>query len=125
MNEKKRTEKVLLYLLPESDPKGHAIRGYLKEHDIPVLTATPMDSGRTLAAIFGLAKGNMGRATPLPKEPVLVMFGFSEETLDPFLEFLRDNAPVPLKAVATPHNLKWPFGQLAAQLMRERAFQTK
>lgn len=114
--------KVLLYRLPEADAKGHAIRGYLREHGIAAVNANPMDGGRPLAAILGVGKGRMGKAEPLPREPVMVLYGFGEEQLNEFLSFLRREAPVELKAVATVHNLSWTFGYLARQLMGERAY---
>ncbi len=118
----KNRAKVLLWQLPELDAKGHAIRCYLGEHGIAVVNVNPMDSGRTLAAILGVGKGNMGKAEPLPKEPVLIMYGLGEEQLNEFLDFLRKQAPVALKAVATAHNLKWTLGYLTKQLMAERAY---
>jgi hypothetical protein len=121
MEKRKSGAKALLYALPQSSEKGAAIRAYLQEQGISILTATPMDSGRTLGAIFGLTKGSMGKATPLPKEPVLVMHHFSEEEMDALLDFLRETAPVALKAVTTQVNLRWTLGFLCGQLMRERA----
>ena len=52
---------------------------------------------------------------------ILVFVAFSEEKLDLFLRAYRQAgiAPIPLKAVLTPHNCSWSVYELTQELMRE------
>ena len=55
------------------------------------------------------------------REPCLILSGIAGEDLDVFLAALRGKGiDIPLKAVATPHNIGWSFAALYQELGRER-----
>ena len=58
---------------------------------------------------------------PLPPVPVAVFHAVSDAELNRFLTLFRSSGlPRPLFAVATETSILWRFGDLAAELMRER-----
>ena len=58
---------------------------------------------------------------PLPPVPVVVFHAVSDGELNRFLTLFRGaGLPRPLFAVATETSIHWRFGELAAELMRER-----
>lgn len=52
---------------------------------------------------------------------VMVFAGMGEGRLDRFLEEYQKAgiAPIPLKAVATPYNIRWTLGGLISELVKE------
>ncbi|MCD8143771.1 MAG: DUF3783 domain-containing protein [Oscillospiraceae bacterium] len=120
MSRQTNTPAVLLYQLPEFSAQGWAVRTYLTAHGIRVITVSPGDGGKSLSTLLGLKQEAPVFSPPLPGEPVVVLYGLVGPTFDSFLDFLAKTAPVQLKAVATPYNLSWSFGKLAAQLAKER-----
>lgn len=50
----------------------------------------------------------------------MVMSGLDSKTMDKFLSSIRkNNIDIPLKAVVTPHNIKWNFNDLTDELLKE------
>lgn len=59
---------------------------------------------------------------PAPKGPALVLCGLPGPEREALLDALRTaGAAIPLKAIVTPTNQNWRFGQLLAELAREHA----
>lgn len=60
------------------------------------------------------------------KQPMLVMHGLSSAEVDGVLAALKAlGLHIPLKALTTPSNLKWPATQLYGHLMMESAMQAR
>ena len=82
-------------------------------------------AGRTVGALCG-APGSSKGAVPVPpamtREPVLVLYQFTEAGLDALLAAMKSGGVnIPLKAAVTPTNRDWPLCQLAAELEKEHA----
>lgn len=81
------------------------------------LPAEPGQSGQT-----GQSGPAAGAAPALPDGPALIFCGLPEPELTALLAALRAaGAAIPLKAVVTPTNQHWRFGELLAELAREHA----
>ncbi len=54
---------------------------------------------------------------------MMVMYGFTGQRLDEFLQNMRKAGlpKIPLKAIVTPHNVNWTFRQLYEELEQEEA----
>ncbi len=115
----KSTAAVLIYQLPPFTAQGQAVRHYLSSRGIRAITVTAQDGGKSIATLLGLQQDAPVPFPPLPGEAVLVLYGLVGPVFDDFLDFLQKTAPVRLKAVATPFNLRWSFGRLAAHLREE------
>ncbi len=76
--------------------------------------------GESIAALLGLP-AQPCPSSPAPKEPVLLLSGFSRARMETFLDALAAaGIPPVLKAMVTPTNLAWSFSALAAELSAER-----
>ena len=74
-----------------------------------------------LAGILGFArKKERYRGSELPGE-MLVLSGLDGKRVDDFLAAWREAGipPVALKAIVTPHNIRWTPTELYAELLRE------
>lgn len=81
------------------------------------LPAEPGQSGQT-----GQSGPAAGADPALPDGPALIFCGLPEPELTALLAALRAaGAAIPLKAVVTPTNQHWRFGELLAELAREHA----
>ena len=82
-----------------------------------------------LGVILGVRKA--GRLPPPYtgdglKQPMLVMHGLSSAEVDGVLAALKElGLNLPLKALTTPSNLKWPATQLYGHLMMEAVKRNK
>lgn len=87
------------------------------------LPAEPDGSGQTgQTGRSGPAAGAAPAAPALPDGPALIFCGLPEPELTALLAALRAaGAAIPLKAVVTPTNQHWRFGELLAELAREHA----
>ena len=125
---------VLLYNL-RGTPKGELIRAYLKAAEIGAKDVAPSDYGKPLGELLGLpgfTEGSgKGKKTGAPVSSILlqpgftdempVMFLFTEQQMNDFLQFFR-NAEVPrveLKAVVTPTNINWDSRRLHEAITAE------
>lgn len=86
------------------------------------------DIERRVGVLAGMKAGELQGVQEKRKAPavyhqaeILVFVAFSEEKLDLFLRAYRQAgiAPIPLKAVLTPHNCSWSVYELTQELMRE------
>ena len=85
--------------------------------------AVPRESfSMPLGGMVGLqVTGAVNAVTQGFDDPMLVMCGLDEHTLDTFLRVMRYSAvpPIPLKAILTPTNAAWSALTLHEELCRE------
>lgn len=116
---------ILLYNFHDPE-RLRPIRRYLNKQKISVRMIEPalyLESLGFLFEIPGFSKNptfNMGQNF---QEEMMVMSGFSQEQLDAFLAFFKENSlpPVGLKAVLTPVTMHWDSMKLHEELMKEHA----
>lgn len=102
------------------------IRRYLNRHKITVRIVQPAEYLESLGFLFeipGFSKNpafNLGQNF---QEEMMILKDFSNEQLDEFLAFFKDNhlPPVNLKAMLTPVTVHWNSVQLHDELMKEHA----
>lgn len=94
-----------------------------REEGIRLIPVSAVQCSKTVGSLLGLPTSVRPlSAGAAPKEPVLVLCGFTPGRMDAFLTRLRaGGVPSVLQAVVTPTNLGWTFSALAAELARERA----
>ena len=118
---------VLMYNMKD-DARTRAIRQYLAVQKIACVDVIPADYGQSLGALLHLY-GFQRRFSPaaLFEDEMLVMFALENAMLDEFLKFFHAFRlrPVALKAIVTPHNIKWSSVQLHTELCKERDCQTE
>lgn len=84
----------------------------------------PEEAGMTVAQLLGEdgPGGQTLRLEPAAYPSTIVLANFRDKDLDTLLDLLRQaGAQIPLKAVATPTNRNWAFGDLLGHLLEERA----
>lgn len=103
----------------------------------PALAAACGEAGLALRQVGSAEAGmNVGRLCGIPGSseaalllhlepgaypPALILYGLAEPALDSLLAALRAaGVKLPLKAVVTPTNQKWPLCELLAELAAER-----
>ena len=116
---------VLLYGLPADRADGKIIRDYLKSKLIRAVNVYPGNDECTLGELLQAEGLYPAKKKQGPEKPVLVMFAMQNKEMDALLTFLRENAPIELKAVVTPHNMNWKFSRLVRELKRERSMMTR
>ena len=83
----------------------------------------PADAGKTVAQLLGEVETRSARTLVL--EPgaypsALVLANFKDKDVDTLLDLLKQaQVNIPLKAVVTPANRSWVFGDLLAHLQEE------
>ena len=115
-------ELVLIY-----DPEGTAApaKGVFLRQKIRMRPVTPEQVGQLVGYLAGLKgweeRPDTGDIT-VPQGSVLLFSGLMGHRLDQVLTALRKAGVPPqvYKAVVTADNAGWPFGQLCAELARER-----
>lgn len=120
-------QKILLYHLGAESEKGSRIRKLLDEQRISAVELDEAALGQTLgylAGIPGYTKAEAVVPEPAPDQELMAFCGFSDSSLNDFLQAYRraQIAPVALKAVVTPHNREWRLIDLFGELKREHAF---
>lgn len=115
--------RALLYGMPGETPAGGAAREILAALGIAVTEVAPYQLLQPVGLLAGCggepAQLYFGRA---PREPVLILAGFSPAQLDGLLAALRRaGIHIPLKAVLTQHNRDWSLLSLIEELRREHA----
>ena len=90
------------------------LEGMAPAFGMKLLLVSPADAGKTVAQLLGEEPG----AYP----PALVLANFREKDLDTLLDLMKQaQVNIPLKAVVTPSNKNWVFGDLLAHLSEEHA----
>lgn len=123
-------EKPTVLLSAKNKAKEEQIVGLCRRLDFRWKRVDARDRSRTLgelAEIVGFPEAGKPGApvapllAPLPE--LLIFSGVSDEALDGFLAAYRQEgiAPVALKAVLTPANVRWTLEALLTELYRERA----
>lgn len=133
----------LLWALPADSPAFGPLRA-AEGQGLALRSVAPFELRATVGALCGLhgldaapaplpaepgqsgQTGQSGPAAPaapaLPDGPALIFCGLPEPELTALLAALRAaGAAIPLKAVVTPTNQHWRFGELLAELAREHA----
>ena len=88
-----------------------------------VLPVSPADAGKTVAQLLGEVETSSARTLVL--EPgaypsALVLANFKDKDVDTLLDLMKQaQVNIPLKAVVTPANRSWVFGDLLAHLQEE------
>lgn len=116
---------VLLYELSEES----ALIRALEARGLEVREVPRAQYSLPLGVVLGVRKA--GKLPPPYtggglKQPMLVMHGLSSAEVDGVLVALKElGLQIPLKALTTPSNLKWPATQLYGHLMMESAMRAK
>ena len=86
---------------------------------------SPADAGRTVAQLLGEVETKAARTLVLEPgayPPALVLANFKDKDVDTLLDLMKQaQVNIPLKAVVTPSNRNWVFGDLLAHLQEEHA----
>ena len=89
----------------------------------------PADAGQTVAQLLGEVPVGAARTLALAPgayPPAIVLANFRPRDAATLLDLLNNaKAQIPLRAVVTPANRQWVFGDLLAQLLAEAAPQQK
>ena len=90
-----------------------------------VLLVSPADAGKTVAQLLGEVETKAARTLVLEPgayPPAVVLANFKEKDVDTLLDLMKQaQVIIPLKAVVTPSNRSWVFGDLLAHLQEEHA----
>ena len=77
-----------------------------------ILPVSPADAGKTVAQLLGEVETRSART--------LVLANFKDKDVDTLLDLMKQaQVNIPLKAVVTPANRSWVFGDLLAHLQEE------
>ena len=91
------------------------LEGMAPAFGMKVLLVSPADAGKTKAARTLVLE-------PGAYPPAVVLANFKEKDVDTLLDLMKQaQVTVPLKAVVTPSNRSWVFGDLLAHLQEEHA----
>lgn len=119
---------IWLYLPGEDDAVTEAVRRAAVSCDAKFTVFGPELAGMRVMDILSGEPTSAEAERSCPSEPVLLMDGLNRTGLDRFLAALREQfqtAGLPgiaLKAIVTPTNRSWNFGQLVEELRKEREF---
>ena len=87
-----------------------------------VVAVQPEDVGCTVGQLLGEPGRNPAPAKLPAATPAILMANFTEEQVDALLDLFRQMEVVaPLKALSTPHNLRWSYAYLLEHLAEEHA----
>lgn len=116
---------LILYHIPNA-AKAQQVLALCKDLRFRAKPLTASDAGRTVGTLAGLpgAAANTQKAPAGYKLPeLLILSGLEGAALEFFLAAWKKAgiAPVPLKAILTPHNANWQLYALAEELQREHA----
>lgn len=123
----------LLWGIPDDSPALGPLRA-AERLGLSLRRVDPAEQNATTGRLCGIpgagaaAPGPAGAGAPALEPagaaglPALVLCGLPEAERDALLEALRQaGALIPLKAIVTPVNQSWRFGDLLAELAREHA----
>ena len=100
------------------------LEGMAPAFGMKLLPVSPADAGKTVAQLLGEVETKVSRTLVLEPgayPPALVLANFREKDLDTLLDLMKQaqvNIPPP-RAVVTPSNKNWVFGDLLAHLSEE------
>ena len=99
------------------------LEGMAPAFGMKLLLVSPADAGKTVAQLLGEVEVKASRTLVLEPgayPPALVLANFREKDLDTLLDLMKQaQVNIPLKAVVTPSNKNWVFGDLLAHLQEE------
>ena len=102
-----------------------SLEGMAPAFGMKLLPVSPADAGKTVAQLLGEVEVKTSRTLVLEPgayPPALVLANFREKDLDTLLDLMKQaQVNIPLKAVITPSNKNWVFGDLLAHLSEEHA----
>lgn len=117
----------VLYYAARQTGRAERICSLAKRAGVEFSKILPVEGGQQigyLAGEKGFSKTQMSvlqLPPPLPEE-MMIFCGLEEAQLDRALGMLRKNGlSVSLKAVMTPHNMRWTLAELYRELCAERA----
>ena len=101
------------------------LEGMAPAFGMKLLLVSPADAGRTVAQLLGEVETKAARTLVLEPgayPPALVLANFKEKDVDTLLDLMKQaKVNIPLKAIVTPSNKNWVFGDLLAHLQEEHA----
>lgn len=101
------------------------LEGMAAAFGMKILPVAPADAGQTVAQLLGEVEVQTPHTLALEPgayPPALVLANFRSRDVDTLLDLLHQaEANIPLKAVVTPTNRSWVFGDLLAHLQEEHA----
>ena len=110
------------------------LEGMAPAFGMKVLPVAPADAGKTVAQLLGEVETKAARTLVLEPgayppalepgayPPALVLANFKDKDVDTLLDLMKQaQVNIPLKAVVTPANRSWVFGDLLAHLQEEHA----
>lgn len=114
--------KILFY--GGADPeKVQSVAAFCQQEDISFgqVTASQLgDSLGFLAGVSGFAPAEKPWEQPLPQREAMIFCGIEEKRVRQLLDKMNGRQlRVELKAIMTPHNQGWTFGDLLAELEKE------
>ena len=90
------------------------LEGMAPAFGMKLLLVSPADAGKTVAQLLGEVETRTART--------LVLANFKDKDVDTLLDLMKQaQVNIPLKAVVTPSNRSWVFGDLLAHLQEEHA----
>ena len=104
---------------------GGKLEGMAPAFGMKLLLVSPADAGKTVAQLLGEVETRAARTLVLEPgayPPAVVLANFKEKDVDTLLDLMKQaQVTVPLKALVTPSNRNWVFGDLLAHLQEEHA----
>ena len=101
------------------------LEGMAPAFGMKLLLVSPADAGKTVAQLLGEVETKAARTLVLEPgayPPALVLANFKEKDVDTLLDLMKQaKVNIPLKAIVTPSNKNWVFGDLLAHLQEEHA----
>lgn len=101
------------------------LEGIAPVFGLKLLPVSPADAGKTVAQLLGEVETRSARTLVLEPgayPPALVLANLKDKEVDKLLALLRQaQVNIPLKAIVTPANKNWVFGDLLAHLQEEHA----
>ena len=95
------------------------LEGMAPAFGMKLLLVSPADAGKTVAQLLGARTLVL---EPGAYPPAVVLANFKEKDVDTLLDLMKQaQVTIPLKAVVTPSNRSWVFGDLLAHLQEEHA----
>ena len=99
------------------------LEGMAPAFGMKLLLVSPADAGKTVAQLLGEVEPKAARTLVLEPgayPPALVLANFKEKDVDTLLDLMKQaKVNIPLKAIVTPSNKNWVFGDLLAHLQEE------